>query len=291
MDIRVLQYFLMVAREQSITKAAVALNMTQPPLSRQLRELEEELGKQLFIRGSRKITLTEEGMILRKRAEEILELVRKAESEISLADEAVAGDVTVGAGETEGMRFLIKAAKVLQKEYPLVHFHIHSGDSPTVMEELEHGLSDFGLLFGEIDTTIYNRLNIPCTDRFGILLRCDSELAEKELLAPEDMWDKPLIVSRQTLKDGNLSAILARNTHELNIVGTYNLLYNASLMVEEGMGYAVGLSGIINVTGSSRLCFRPISTGFDSSLSLVWKKYQRLSRAAEAFLHVLSGFA
>ena len=153
MELRVLQYFLAVTREQSISGAAESLHLSQPTLSRQLKELEDELGKQLFVRGNRSITLTEEGMILRKRAEEILELVKKAEYEVSLSDETVAGDVTIGAGETDGVRLLANAAQMVQKEYPLVHFHIVSGDRVTVTEEMDRGLIDFGLLFGRIDTS------------------------------------------------------------------------------------------------------------------------------------------
>ena len=153
MELRVLQYFLAVTREQSISGAAESLHLSQPTLSRQLKELEEELGKQLMIRGNRRITLTEEGMILRKRAEEIMELVRKAEDEITLSDDLIAGDITVGAGETEGVRFLVKTAKELQKKYPLIHLHIVSGDRATVTEELDRCLIDFGLIFGKKDTS------------------------------------------------------------------------------------------------------------------------------------------
>ena len=151
MELRVLQYFLAVTREQSISGAAEALHLSQPTLSRQLKDMEEELGKQLFIRSNRKITLTEEGMLLRKRAEEITELVKKAKDEIALSDETIAGDISIGAGETDGVRFLAKGARELQSEYPLVRFHIVSGDKTTVLEELDKGLIDFALLFGEID--------------------------------------------------------------------------------------------------------------------------------------------
>ena len=151
MELRVLQYFLAVTREQSISKAAETLHLSQPTLSRQLKEMEDELGKQLMIRGNRRITLTEEGMILRKRAEEIIELVKKAEDEISLSDDIIAGDITIGAGETDGIRFIAKAAQSLQKNYPLIHLHIVSGDKMTVTEDLDKGLIDFGLICGDFD--------------------------------------------------------------------------------------------------------------------------------------------
>ena len=161
MELRVLQYFLAVTQEQSISGAAEFLHLSQPTLSRQLKDMEDELGKQLLIRGNRKVTLTEEGMILRKRAEEIMELVRKTEREISLSDEMIAGDIYIGAGETDGIRLLAQAAQKLQYDYPMIHFHIISGDSTTVTEQLDKGLIDFGLLFGKIDTTKYEFLNVP----------------------------------------------------------------------------------------------------------------------------------
>ena len=284
MELRVLQYFLAVTREQSISGAAESLHLSQPTLSRQLKELEEELGRQLFIRGNRRITLTEEGMILRRRAEEILELVKKAEHEVSLSDETLAGDITIGAGETDGVRLLAKAAQMVQKEYPLVHFHIVSGDRVTVTEEMDRGLIDFGLLFGRIDTSKYESIQVPCKDRFGVLMRRDSPLAEKKTISPKDLRTQPLILSRQALQDSSLQAVFGNDSEKLNIVATYNLLFNGSLMVDEGMGYAVCLDKIINVSGESSLCFRPFEPEVEAPLSLVWKKYQALTKAAEKFL-------
>lgn len=283
MELRVLQYFLAVTREQSISGAAQSLHLSQPTLSRQLKEMEEELGKQLFTRGSRKVTLTEEGMILRKRAEEIMELVKKAEEEVSLTDAAVAGDITIGAGETDGVRLLAKAAQKLREEYPLIHLHIVSGDRVTVTEDMEKGLIDFGLLFGEVDTAKYEWMKLPCRDTFGVLMRRDSPLAEKESISPEDLRDQPLIVSRQAVNDKSLSTLLGGG-ERFNIVATYNLLFNGSLMVEEGMGYAICLDKIINTTGESHLCFRPLEPLAQAGMSLVWKKYQIFTKAAEKFL-------
>ena len=284
MEFRVLQYFLAVTREQSISGAAEALHLSQPTLSRQLKDMEEELGKQLFIRSNRKITLTEEGMILRKRAEEITELVKKAQDEISLSDENVAGDISIGAGETDGVRYLAKGARDLQKDYPLVHFHIVSGDKTTVLEDLDKGLIDFALLFGEIDSSRYDCLKLPCADAFGVLMRRDDPLAEKDIIMPEDLWDKPLIVSRQSLRDSNLSTLLGYEAEKLNIVATYNLLFNGSLMVDEGMGYAICFDKIINTSGGSNLCFKPLSQCIEIKMSLAWKKYQVFTKAAEKFL-------
>lgn len=284
MELRVLQYFLAVTREQSISGAAESLHLSQPTLSRQLKDMEEELGKQLFIRSNRKITLTEEGMILRKRAEEIMELIRKTEDEITLSDESIAGDITVGAGETDGVRFLAKAAQAIQKDYPLVHFHIVSGDKASVTEDLDRGLIDFGLLFGDIDTSKYEHLKVPFHDSFGVLMRRDSPLAEKETIVPEDLWDKPLIVSRQSIHDSTLHTLLGCSQEKLNIAASYNLLFNGSLMVDEGMGYAICFDKIINVTGNSNLCFRPLSPKIEAGMHIVWKKYQVFTKAAEKYL-------
>ena len=178
MELRVLQYFLMVAREQNITRAAEALHITQPTLSRQIKDMEEELGKQLFIRGSRKITLTEEGMILRKRAEEILGLVKKTEDEIALSADISEGDIYIGAGETHAVQYLAQGARQLQASYPNIRFHIASGDTTDVLEELDKGLLDFGLLFGFVDTSKYEHLEFPVKDTYGILMRKDSTLAK-----------------------------------------------------------------------------------------------------------------
>lgn len=195
MELRVLQYFLTVAREQSISAAAQALHLSQPTLSRQLKEMEEELGKTLFLRGNRKITLTEEGMILRKRAQEVMELLEKAQEEIACSTEIIAGNIHIGAGETEGIRPLIQAAHSLQKQYPLVHFHVVSGDKTTVLEELDHGLIDFALIFGEIDTSRYDFLPLPAVDAFGVLMPKDAPLAQKAVIAPQDLLPYPLITS------------------------------------------------------------------------------------------------
>ena len=284
MELRVLQYFLAVTREQSISGAAESLYLSQPTLSRQLKELEEELGKQLFIRGSRRVTLTEEGMILRKRAEEIMELVKKAEDEITQSDEIIAGDITVGTGETDGLRFLTRAAHSLQADYPLIHLNIISGDSATVLEDLDRGLIDFGIIFGEIDTSKYEYIQIPYKDVWGVMMRRDSPLAEKQEITAEDLIGKPLIISRQAFHNSDFEEYFLCGQEKLNIVATYNLLFNGSIMVDEGMGYAICFDKIINVSGDSNLCFRPLSPRIEASMSIVWKKYQVLSKAIEKFL-------
>ena len=290
MELRVLAYFLAVAREQSMIRAAKSLHLSQPTLSTQLKALEEELGKQLLIRGSkgtRKVTLTEEGMILRKRAEEILSLVQKTEREISFSDQMIVGDVYIGTGETDAVRFIARAAKELYVSYPGIRYHISSGNADFVSEQLDKGLIDFGIVFGNVDHTKYNSIELPFRDIWGVLMKRDSPLAAQETVCPKDLWDKPLIISNQDDSKGALTAWISRELSELEIVATYNLLFNASLMVEEGLGYAIGLDKIINTTGNDKLCFRPLSPQTEAGMHIVWKKYQVFSKASEKFMEKL----
>ena len=289
MELRVLEYFLAVAREQNITAAAESLHISQPALSTQLKNMEHELGKQLLIRGvkgSRKVILTEEGMILRKRAEEMLLLMRRTEEEITGSNETIAGNVFIGTGETETVRLFAKVAKKLQQKYPDIRYNISSGNAEHVLEYLDKGLIDFGLLFTEIDSQKYEIIPVPIKDTWGVLMRKDSPLAEKEVICPEDLWDKPLIVSHQKGDDVYLNQWLQREESQLHIVATYNLLFNASLLVDEGLGYALCYDNLINTQGSN-LCFRPFSPRLEARGFIVWKKYQVFSKAANIFLQYL----
>ena len=287
MDIRVLQYFLAAAREGSITKAAEALHMTQPPLSRQLKDLEEELGTQLFIRGNKKLTLTEDGMLLRRRAEEIVDLVHKTKSELCSSDEDINGDIYIGGGETDAVSFFAQAAGRLQKKHPLIRYHLYSGDAEHVTERLDKGLIDFGLLVGPVDIEKYDYMKLPTADTWGVLMRKDSPLAEKESILAEDLWDKPLILSHQIADSSEMFSWLKIKPSELNIVLRYELIYNASHFVRKGLGYAVALDKIINTTGDSELCFRPLYPAKKAELYIVWKKHQIFSRASDTFLREL----
>ena len=193
MELRVLQYYLAVAREQTISGAAESLHLTQPTLSRQLKELEDELGKPLMIRGNRRITLTEEGMLLRKRAEEIVALVSKTTNEIACSSQVVAGDVSIGTGETDAVRIIARIAQSVQEQYPQIRYHITSGDSADITEKLDKGLLDFGILLEPVDISKYDCLRLPMQDTWGVLMRKDAPLAHKQRIAPEDLWHKPLI--------------------------------------------------------------------------------------------------
>ncbi len=294
MELRVLTYFLAVAREQSIIRAAESLHLSQPTLSTQLKALENELGKQLLIRGAkgtRKVTLTEEGMILRKRAEEILSLVQKAEREISICDQLIVGEVTIGTGETDAVRFIARAAKELYESHPGIHYHISSGNADFVKEQLDKGLIDFGIVFGNVDPAKYHAIELPFKDTWGVLMRSDSSLAVQKVIQPEDLWDKPLIISSQEDSQNMLTAWINKKLSELEIVATYNLLFNASLMVEEGLGYAIGLDKIINTSGNDKLCFRPLSPQAEAGMHIIWKKYQIFSKASAKFIEKLKSIS
>ena len=287
MELRELRYFLAVAREESILKASEALYVSQPNLSRQMKRLEEELGQPLFLRGSRKITLTEAGELLRKRAEEILELSEKTEAELALPVSEIRGDISIGGGESYVLGLIARAARAVQSDYPAVKFHLFSGDMFSIKEKLDKGLIDFGIFIEPADLSKYEYLRLPLYDIWGVLMRKDSPLAKKEQIAPEDLWHVPLIRSRHSLGRNPVSDWFRIPSEKLNIVATYDLLYNASLLVEEGVGYAVGLEHIINTSGECALCFKPFCPRLISHLDIAWKKQQVFPKCAEIFLQRL----
>lgn len=284
MELRVIRYFLAVAREETITGAADFLRVSQPTLSRQLMDLETELGRTLFIRGNRRITLTYEGILFRQRAQEIIDLVDKTEAEFLAPDEMISGDIRIGSGETHALSRLTKVVKDLQHDFPSVKYHMFSGSAEEVTDRLDKGLIDFGILIEPADVTKYGSIRLPDTDVWGILMRRDSPLADHNTIVPEDLLDLPLICSRQAMNGKTLSDWLKRDYAKLNIVATYNLLYNASLMVAEGLGYALCLDKIVNTSGSSALSFKPLSPGVEARMDIVWKEHQVFSKAARIFI-------
>lgn len=288
MDIRVLKYFLAVAKEGSITRAANALHLTQPTLSRQLMDLEEELGKKLLIRGKYRVSLTDEGILLRKRAEEILELVDKTKAEFTSLEGSVSGDIYLGGGETDAIKHIAQITKAIQCRYPSIRLHLYSGNSNDVTERLDKGLLDFGILIQPADLSKYHSIDMPGKDVWGVIMRKDCELARKRSVKVSDLLGLPIICSRQVLKQG-----LAKNAivdwfgddfDKVNIVSTYNLIFNAAILVNEGLGYAFSLDKLVNTGVDSNLCFKPLSPKLESGLNIVWKKNQIFSPAAEIFL-------
>ncbi|MBQ8973743.1 MAG: LysR family transcriptional regulator [Clostridia bacterium] len=287
MEIRELQYFLAVVEHENISKAAEELFITQPNLSRQMQNLEAELGKKLFVRGKRKIVLTEAGIQLRKRAEEIVSLVGKAKEELSATAEHIVGTVEIGGGESCAVKLIARAAKAVQDQHPQIQFRFFSGDTADVVERLDQGLLDFGILIEPADLTRYECIRLPIADTWGILVRKDSALAEKAYVTPMDLRSSRLIFSKHALGRNAITEWFQIGVKALNIVATYNLIYNASLMVEEGMGYAVGLDRLINTSGDSNLRFIPFAPKLTSNLYVAWKKQFVLSRADEVFLNEL----
>lgn len=281
MEIRVLRYFLAVAQEGSVTRVARALHLTQPTLSRQIRELEEELGQTLFSRGGRELSLTREGLLLRQRAEEIVGLAEITEKEFrSLGEKTVSGDLSLGCGESKALSFVTDALKVLQDEHPLIIPYFFSGNGEIVMDRLDKGLLDFAVLMGAENTERYYSLPLPNHDTWGLLMDKDDPMAQKKAITAEDLLDIPLILSSQSLSRDELSGWLGFPMSRLHIAATYTLLFNGSLMVRSGLGYALCFDHIAPSGKDSPFAFRPLT----SPLSLVWKKHQILSAPAEAFL-------
>lgn len=286
-----LKYFLTVAREGSITGAANSLHLTQPTLSRQLQDLEKELGQKLLVRGKYKVSLTPEGMILKKRAQEIVEMVEKTEAEFSSLTDVLAGDIYIGCGETDSMKYVAAVIKEVQETYPEIKFHIHSGNAEDVTEKLDKGLLDFGVLIQPVDLSKYDSMPLPDKDVWGVIMRKDSPLAKKDYIELEDLKGLPLINSRQAMrKTTNKNEFIEWFQGEfenLNTVATINLVYNATVMVKAGIGYAITLDKLADTSKESLLCFRPLRPKLESGLDIVWKKYQVFSPAAKMFLEKL----
>ncbi len=288
MEIRTLRYFLAVAREGSITRAANFLHLTQPTLSRQMQDLEQELGRQLLIRKSHRVDLTPEGVLLRKRAEEIVAMVDKTEAEFIALEDTISGDIYIGSGETRGLCPIADLIRQLRAECPGIRYHLHSGNAQDVTDRLDKGLLDFGILIQPADIAKYDTLSLPAKDVWGVLMRRDSPLAQKEYIEKADLMELPLICSRQVITphpgENAFADWFGEDFGKLDIAVNYNLVYNAALLVEAGVGYAITLDGLANTSESSKLCFRPLWPRLESGLDIVWKKYQVFSPAAELFL-------
>lgn len=235
------------------------------------------------------MSLTAEGMILRKRAEEIISMVDKTEAEFSAMESTVAGDIYIGGGETQAISLIAKAAKELREEYPDIHYHLYSGNSTDVTERLDKGLLDFGILIQPADISKYDYITIPAKDSWGVIMRKDSPLAKKKSIRKEDLMSLPLIFSRQVVSDKNdensFFEWFGNDFDKLNIVTTFNLIYNATIMVDAGIGYAVSIDKLADTSQDSNLCFRPLEPRLESGLNIVWKKYQVFSAAAQLFFN------
>ena len=282
MDLRVLQYFLVVAREENITKAASLLHITQPTLSRQLMSLEEELGVKLFRRGKHSIVLTEDGMLLRRRAQEIVDLAEKTAKELMHGEEAVSGEISIGCGETQNMKPLAEIMASFQQKYPDVSFHIYTAIADDVKERLENGTLDMGLLLEPVEISRYHYVRMPLKEKWQVLMRRDSRLAKKEKIRPEDLVGVPLIMARRQSVRNQLENWFGYDREKLRIVSTCNIShYNQSVMVESGIGVALVMDFSCN---QETLCMRPFDPKIESGCVLVWKKNLALSPVLKRFI-------
>ena len=282
MELRVLQYFLVVAREENITKAASLLHITQPTLSRQLMSLEEELGVKLFRRGKHSIVLTEDGMLLRRRAQEIVDLAEKTAKELMHGEEAVSGEISIGCGETQNMKPLAEIMASFQQKYPDVSFHIYTAIADDVKERLENGTLDMGLLLEPVEISRYHYVRMPLKEKWQVLMRRDSRLAKREKIRPEDLVGVPLIMARRQSVRNQLENWFGYDREKLRIVSTCNIShYNQSVMVENGIGVALVMDFSCN---QETLCMRPFDPKIESGCVLVWKKNLALSPVLKRFI-------
>jgi len=291
MEIRVLRYFLAVAREGSITKAANYLHLTQPTLSRQLQDLERKLGQKLLLRSQHSVSLTSEGHILRQRAEEIIDMVDKTEQEFHSIKDVIAGTVYIGSGESHTIKFITDIIKDIQKQYSEIKFDLVSGNAEDLIEKLDKGLLDFAVLIEPINISKFDYMTLPEKDRWGVIMKKDSPLAKLDNIKYDNLKDLPLIfskqVKRQNPSDSDFMKWFKGSFDNFNIAATYNLIYNAGLMAESGVGYVVGLDNLLNTMNNSNLTFRPLYPTLESALNIVWKKGQIFSPASKVFLEKL----
>lgn len=282
MELRVLQYFLVVAREENITRAAALLHITQPTLSRQLMQMEEEFGIKLFRRGKHNILLTEEGMLLRRRAQEIVDLMEKVAKELKREEETVSGEISIGCGETQNMKPLSEMIASFQQKYPDVSFNIYTAIADDVKEQLENGLLDMGLLLEPVEVSRYHYVRMPLREKWQVLMRRDWKLSEKQKITPKDLAGVPLIIATRQSVRNELENWFGYDKEKFNIVSTCNLSHhNQSIMVESGIGVALVMEFACN---QDTLCLRPLDPKIESGCVLVWKKNLTLSLAVQRFI-------
>lgn len=286
MEIRVLRYYLAVVKEESILRAAEVLHITQPSLSRQLAQLEAELGAKLFNRGNRHITLTDEGILLKRRAEEIIALADKTEKEFAALGngEEVAGTVTVGAGEIRSVSRLSALMYEFNRKYPKVNFSFYSGTADAIKDRLDKGILDFGLLLEPVDFGKYEYLSMGIREDWVVLMRPDSPLAEKQAITRSDLIGQRLILPSRRIVQKELAAWFGDAFDENNVVVSKNLMNNGALMVEQGLGYAIGVENVPSMYDPKRFCYRKLSPEISTGSVLAWKKHQAFGKASSKFL-------
>lgn len=287
MDIKILKYFLTVVREENISRAADILFITQPTLSRQLQELEKELNTKLFIRGKNKITLTDSGMLLKRRAEELVELADKTEREFLYKDENISGTISIGCGEIMAFKVLSQIIGDFSKEYPDVCFELHTGVADFVKEEIDRGLLDIGLVLEPIQIEKYEYIRMNQGESWGILLRADNPLCKKDYITADDIKVLPLILPKRLGVQGVLRNWFGDEFSNLHIIASCNLVANSARLVMEGIGSAITIEGSVDMYHNPQLCFRPLYPELSNTSVLVWKKYQPFGKAASKFIEYL----
>ena len=288
MEIRSLRYFLAVAREENMTRAAELLHVTQPTLSRTMHGLEEELGKKLFVRHSFRISLTEEGVLLRDRAEDLITMADKIEKEFLSLDDITGGELYLGLAESYQIRYLARELRSLKLRFPGLRYHITSGDTEQVTEKLDKGLLDFAVLCDEPDARKYEFLLFPERDLWGLILPAGDPLARKTCICAEDLVGLPLFTSEQGW-EGDIKRWAGERFREMHLEGSSRLAYNASLFVREGLGYQLTFRHLVDTSEESGLVFRPLYPALEVKLYLIWNKYQAFTPIAERFLSQLRG--
>lgn len=281
-----MRYFLAVVREESVTRAAEALHITQPTLSRQLAQMEEELGVTLFLRGKRKIGLTEAGILLRRRAEELIELADKTEQELTAPTRELSGTISIGSAETVAAEFLPRLLGEFHRKYPLVRYDLVSGNADQMKERLELGLMDIAILMDPVNLEPYEFLQLPKADRWGVLVPAGDALAEKKSISLKELGNSPLFISRRDSVQKGLSGWFGADFEKLNILLTHNLIGNSARLVEHGLGYAVTVEGAVEMYDRTRVRFLPFAPEFSVRSVLAWKKGRAFSPATEAFLEL-----
>ncbi len=283
MEIRTLRYFLTVAREENITHAAEILHVTQPTLSKAMKGLEDELGKKLFTRHSFSIRLTEEGILLRNRAEDLVSMADKIAQEFVTMDDITGGDIYLGLAESYQIRALARAIREFRKQYSELRYHITSGDTEQVTEKLDKGLLDFAVLAEKPDTGKYDYLVFPQADVWGLVFPADDPLAQKKTISVDDLMGLPLFCSEQSWHS-DIPRWCGERIRELRLEGSFRLAYNGSMFARDGLGYLLTFDHLIDTSPDSGLVFRPLSPRLETKLYLIWKKYQSFSPIAERFL-------
>lgn len=290
MEIRTLRYFLTVAREENMTHAAEILHVTQPTLSKAMKGLEDELGKKLFTRHSFSIRLTEEGILLRNRAEDLVSMADKIAQEFVTMDDITGGDIYLGLAESYQIRALARAIRKFRKQYPELRYHITSGDTEQVTEKLDKGLLDFAVLAEKPDTGKYDYLVFPQADVWGLVFPADDPLVQKETIRVDDLMGLPLFCSEQSWRN-DIPRWCEERMDELRLEGSFRLSYNGSMFAREGLGYLLTFEHLVDTSAESGLVFRPLSPRLENHLYLIWKKYQTFSPIAERFLkHLQASF-